>query len=364
MVDSPVALRNSLRRLADWPTTYDGVLSAYLDLRPQATQNPNVRTGLVVLRDRLRDIRRDDGRAADTLDGVADRIEAEIERRMPDVHGLAVFATPGGQLEVAETRRTLDNEVRRGARPHLWPLARLADAEQAAIALIDTNTLRLFVHRSGALEEMGLLDDSPQDYSQTSKGGWSQARFQRHVDAHREAFAKLAADAIDDIVELEDAEVLLLAGDEVAVPLLRDELPTRLLDMTRGTLRLGMRASLQEVEQDALPVLERLNADDATDAADRLVGATLAKGMGVGGIEQTRGALALGQALELVVDSDLEAEDEVRDELVGLAAATDARVRFVADHTDLRDLGGVGALLRFRLDRPRNEPVAAGRRSG
>jgi peptide chain release factor subunit 1 len=361
MVDSPIALRNTLRRLADWPVAEPGVVSAYLDLRPHATQDPNVRSGLIVLRDGLGAIgRADEAPEREYLESIASRLDAEIERRLPDVYGLALFAGDEDRFEVAETRLMLNDAVSFGPHPRLVALARLADAEQAVLALADTNTLRLFVHRSGTLEEMGLVDDDTDDYRKTSAGGWSQARFQRHVEAHREAFAKLAAEAVEAVVDLEDVKVLLLAGDEVAVPLLEAELSQRLREMVRGTLRIEMRASLSDIEAEALPALEGLRIDDANDAAERLVGAAQADAMGVSGHRGSHAALQIGQAMELIVDANN--DDDRLDELVRLAAATDARIRF-ADHEGLRSLGGVGALLRFRLDRAQDEPVGAGRAS-
>ena len=44
-------------------------------------------------------------------------------------------------------------------------------------------------------------------------------------------------------------------------------------------------------------------------------------------------------------------------ELVALARQTDAEVRFIEDPALLRDVGGVGALLRFSLGAP-GEPAA------
>ncbi|MDP8903937.1 MAG: hypothetical protein M3N29_01245 [Chloroflexota bacterium] len=374
MVDSPVALRNTLRRLADWPPDPTGVVTAYLD--PHSTDNPNVRTGLIVLRDRRREIERGLERPArERFTEQVERIEQEVEQRLPDVHGLALFAAADGRFEAAETRLPLDNAVTLSRQPQLLSLARLADAEQAVVALVDTNTLRLFVHRSGSLEEIGLVDDQTDDYRQTAVGGWSQARFQRHVEAHREAFAKLGAEAIEQVVGLEEAKVLLLAGDEVAVPLLLEELPRRLAEMVRGTLRLGKRSTPEEVAAEALPALDRLREEDAADAAERLVGAALADAMAVVGVDATRRALTIGQALEVVIDLGVLADRgkvnaEPRDgdetaieeleELVRLAAATDARVRFSADHAGLREHGGAGALLRFRLDRAADEAAGDG----
>ena len=361
MVDSPVTLRNLLRRLADWQAPDATIISAYLDLRPHAGgDNPNVRAGMTVLRDRLRQIERnfqEHTPAHETFAKDVERINALIDDRMPGVSGLAVFAAGGLGLEAAETRIPLNDEVEIAPHPMLVPLARLADAEQAVIALADTSTLRLFVHRSGALEETGLVDDDNDDYSKTEKGGWSQARYQRHVQEHREAFAKLAVEAIDELVGQEEARVLILAGDEVALPLIRDELPKPLAALDRGTLRLEMRATLKEVEAEVLPMLAAFRAQDAEDAADRLVGAALGDAMAVGGARATRNALMLGQALELVLDpAEVDGGDADPEELVRLAAGTDARIRFATDHEGLRRFGGVGALLRFRLDRPIDDP--------
>ena len=315
---------------------------------------------MVVLRDRLREIERSfEEHTPEHGDFAADveRINSFIDARMPDITSLAVFAGGGLGFETAETRLELPNDVTLAPHPRLVPMARLADHEQSVVALADTNTLRLFVLRSGALEEAGLIDDETDDYVKTEQGGWSQARFQRHVQEHRDAFARLAVEAIEQLVGLEEAQVLILAGDEVALPTLREQLPDRLEKMVRSTLKLEMRSQLREVEGEVLPMLARIRAEMAADAADRLVGAAKADAMAVGGVRATRNALMLGQAMELVLDpAQVNAGDGDVEQLIRLAAATDARIRFANDHDGLRSVGGVGALLRFRLDRPADDP--------
>lgn len=373
MTSTPRQLQAALRRLAEWPVTELPVISAFLDLRPEGGgSNPQVRSGLIVLRDRLRELERQlepHTPAHDSFMADIERLDAYIENEaLPDVQGLALFACHGaGNLfEAVRTAEQLDDEVSSGRHPRLLPLARLAAIEPAIVALVDTNTLRLFALRSGALEEIGLLDDEPDDYTQTSAGGWSQARFQRHIEEHREAFAELAANAVEEVARREDAQLIVLAGDEVGVPLLRDALPQQLLEKIDGeeVLRIEMRAQADEVEEEAVPHLQRLQQARARDAADRLVGAVRADGLAVGGMEQTLSALQLGQAAEVIIDSAGEFGEESLDDLIRLAATTDARSRFVSEHGGLRELGGVGALLRFRLDRAVSEPQAEAEREG
>jgi len=360
---TPAGHRQLLRRLADWPPTELPVISAYLDLRPQATgQNPAVRSGQVVLRDRLREIERsleDHTPAHESFTADAERITRFVEDdALPGAQGAAVFACGGeGRFETLATAAEMANEVSVGRLPRLLPLARLADQEQAVVALADTNTLRLFTFRSGDLKEVGLVDDDPDDYTATETGGWSQGRFQRHVEEHRAQFAELAAESIEQLVNRENAGVVVLAGDEVAIPLLRDQLSQPVADKVRGTLRLELRATVQEVAAEALPFLEAVHDAELSDAADRLVGAALGDGMGVAGLENTRRALELGQVMELIVDPAVGLGEEDLEDVVRQAVATDAGVRFIEGHDGVGELGGVGGFLRFRLDRAANEPA-------
>ncbi|HSH21879.1 MAG TPA: Vms1/Ankzf1 family peptidyl-tRNA hydrolase, partial [Candidatus Caenarcaniphilales bacterium] len=343
-----------------WPETELPVITAYLDLRPQVTgNNPHTRPGQIVLRDQLREAEASlepHTPAHDSFTADVERIDRFIEdEALPDAQGLALFNCHGeGRFETVATAISLSNDVTVDRFPRLLPLAHLADEAQAVFALADTNTLRLFASRSGELEEVGLVDDDPDDYSRHQAGGWSQARFQRHVDEHRAQFADLAAAAIDEVVTREQAEVVVLAGDEVVIPVLREKLSQKVADLVRGVVRLDMRATLDDVAAEVLPFLEVVRADDNNDAADRLVGAVRGDGMGIAGHEQTRQALEQGQVMELLIDSDADLGPDA-ELLMRTATLTDARIRFVDDHGGLRELGGVGALLRFRLDRAVNE---------
>jgi hypothetical protein len=363
--------RATLRGLAAWPQTEVPTISAYLDLRPQATgENPQVRSGLIVLRDRLRQLEREyspHSAEHDSLGQDVERLDDYLESEaLPDVQCLAVFACHGSDRRFAaiETAHPLDNQVSAGAHPRLMPLARLADQDEAVVALADTNTLRLFARRSGALEEIGLLDDEPDDYSRADVGGWSQARFQRHVEEHREAFAELAVQALDEVARQEQAHRLVICADEVAAKLLVDALPKPLAENVRGILRADTRATAEELGREVLPFLEQLDNDEANEAADRLVGELSREGLAVAGVEGTEAALTVGQVAELLVDPAIELDEAVIEGLLRAAAATDARIRFPPDHGGLRQLGGLGGLLRFGLDRDVSGPQSGDQRQG
>ncbi len=350
--------RALMRRLAELEPGDLPMLSVYLDMRLQATgEDPTTRSGLVVLKDRLREIEKTfppRGAELDSFRADTARIEEYIARDFgPDAHGLALFACAGRDLfEEVEASVAFDNQVTVGPAPDLFQLARLLDGlETAVVALVDTNTARLFVTRRGWLDEVGGQDDDPKYYGKRSVGGWSQARYQRHTDEVRARFAREVATELDGLVERTGATRVILAGDEVAIPHLRDALSGRVAPLVHDeVLRIDIRAPQDAIKGEIAPLLAAAEADDARSTAERLVGAVRAGGLGVAGVAATRAALERGQVDTLLLDPQAEVDEETRGALVRLAAATSGGVEVVEGHEPFRRLGGVGALLRYRYD--------------
>jgi stalled ribosome rescue protein Dom34 len=194
-------------------------------------------------------------------------------------------------------------------------------------------------------------DDDFQAWGKRAVGG-SMDHGDDHVAEHRKLFANEAAAYLDQVLTVTRFQRLVLAGDETAVPILQGQLTKQAASMVRAVLRIDRLAKVDDVEADVLPELERLDDEDARDAADRLETAAKGSGLGVGGLEATRSALELGQALEVLLSDDFDPGHATLDELIRRATLTDAPVTFVSDHQGLRSLGGVGALLRFSIDGP------------
>jgi hypothetical protein len=385
MSDSPVAhadLPAVLRRLAEIEPANLPVLSVYLDVRPQATGNsPGRRAGLTILRDRLREIESTYWPRGDDFDSFTadrERIEAFVDTEAdPATQGLAIFACSGIDLwEVVEAGVPFRDSVSVGSTPDLFQLARLLDQEETAVvAVVDSNTARLFVTRAGLFEEVGGPDDASVSYRKRSMGGWSQARYQRHIDKHRSDFAREVASELEALVEREGARRVVLAGDEVALTPLTDHLSPAVLERVEEVARIDIKASPAEIVDEVRPMLERIEAEAGASVADRLIGSVRAGRLGVTGMEPTRQALEVGAVDTLVLLAlpgeppvpgdpqdarDLSARGEIaeeaerrdldleaRNELVRLAALTSAEVEVVDEHEALEHAGGVGAILRY-----------------
>jgi peptide chain release factor subunit 1 len=349
-------LRDRIRRLAEIESTDAPVLSIYLDLRPQATgEDPARRTSLTVLRDRLRQI--EDtlparGPAAESLRADTERIwELLDSAEVQSIDGVAIHACHAREVwEVTQANVAFDTAVSAGPTADLYQLARLLDEhETSVVVLVDTSTCRFFVTRRGGLFEREGPDEDPAEHSRHDQGGWSQARFQRHIKEQDKRFAKEVAAALAALIERESAQRLVLAGDERAIAALDEQLPRKVQEMVAHVERIDIDAERDEVAEEVRPLLAAIEKAQGESAADRALAGIRAGDLGAGGIEPVMRALEMGQVLELVIDESAGPDEELRAELVRQAALTDARVESVADHPGIDRFEGVVATLRYRL---------------
>jgi ribosomal protein L30E len=343
-----------LRQLANFDAGGALVLSVYLDMRPHG-DSPAIRPSLIFLKDRFRQLEKTllpRGRALDNFRLDANRVQRFLDEHAgPWLQGVAMFACNSHQLfEVIETGVPFENQVALEPVPDLFQLARLLDEQETVVvALMDTNTTRLFVTRSGFLEEVAGLRGDPFGSRQRNTGGLNHKQYQRRVQNQREAFAREAAAALEELVAQEGATRVILAGDAVAIPLLHQALSPQLEPLIHEeVLRLDIRTPRQEVLREVAPILEQVEEEESHTRADRLVEAVREQGLGVIGLQETRHALEHGEGEVLVLAEEAPLGEQERNDLVRLATLSGAEVDLVTGHAILQQMGGVGALLRYR----------------
>ncbi len=336
---------------------YLPILSVYLDWRPITTGvRPAERPARVVLRDRLRDIQRafwPRGAAYDAVGADAERIWRYLDEQAPtSAQGLAIFASdPLGLFETLESNVPFENEVTAGATPSLYPLMRLMDdQETVVVAVVDTNTARLFLSQRGLLRELRGLDEDPKFFSMIkSANAMNQARYQSYALTKRKRFAQDVAERIESLVSEYGATQVILAGDAVATPVLRAALSPQIAEMVHETpLSMDINAPRDAIWDEIEPMIRETEAEGDRTIVERLVDAALANGLAVVGLEETRAALEVGQVDTLAISSGARLPEGTRSQLISLAAETDADVEVVDNAPALDEMGGVGALLRYR----------------
>lgn len=346
-------------RLAEFEPGATPVLSLYLDARPDQHGRDAYRPWV---RKRLSDLARTYRTAAAdrrSFDADVDRVERFLREDVdPAANGIAVFAGSGQglfqavQLPVPFERHALHV----GPRPHLYPLARVLDLyRRYAVVVGDTCTTRIYVAALGGIAD-GSLVESPKE-RRHDMGGWSQMRFQRHVDAHHDLHAKEVALALARVVRDDRPEAVILGGDEVLLPLVRKHLSRDVAERVVDVVRLDARAPQHEVLAASAELFRRQKAQTGREKAQRLLDEYRAGGLAALGLRDVRGALHAGQAHEVLLAASpatLPAAagrlpEEVADEIATLARRTDAELTLLEDAALLDDVGGVGALLRYRL---------------
>jgi peptide chain release factor subunit 1 len=353
-------LQALIRRLAEAVPRDAPILSVYLDVRPRAHgEAPGRRPETVLVRDRLRQIAESydpHALARPSIDADAERIVRLVtDAEFDGVDGVAIFACHEiGLWEELRAPVPFDTEIGAGTSADLFQAARLlADSEPAVVALVDTNTCRLFVTRFGVLVERSGRDEPPDEHRRHDQGGWSQARYQRHIDVQDKRFAAEAAKAIEQLVDEANARHVVLAGDERALKVLQPELAPRIAALVEREEHIGIRAGSNEVAEEVEPLLAAFREAAEAEAADRVVAGVRAGELGVAGIDTVAAALEAGQVSELVLDRAAPIDEARRAELVRQAALTSASVVVVDGHEPLLRLGGVGATLRYRMDETR-----------
>ena len=187
-------------------------------------------------------------------------------------------------------------------------------------------------------------------------------RYQRHVDHIRQQHIRETVEQLDRVVAEDDIATVVLAGDDQALSMVRDELPSRLAEKVVDGVRLDIDVPDRELLERTLEAVLEHAREESADAVASLVGAYKSGGLAVLGPEEVVEALERGQADEVFLTTNLdelvgEDGDGERDadrkwlaaDIVAKARETGATVRFVEDDSLLRPAGGAGATLRYRI---------------
>jgi len=375
------SLRPQLEKLAGYEPQGVPVLSIYLNLAADQHGRDNydvfLRKSFAEHVKGFKDNSAERASLERDLDRINQYLTDEVNR---SANGVAIFASAGAGefFEALQLEAPVDDHMFFvGSVPHLYPLARLIDQyPRYASVLLDTHRARIFVFGLGAVEKREQLTGVKT--RRHSMGGWSQARYQRRADNIHLQHVKEVVETLDRIVRADNIQHIILAGDDVVVPLLRDQMPKHLQEKIVDVLKLERHAAEDEIVEATLEVMRHKDAETDAERVQELIGAWQSNGLGVVGPEAALRALQLGQVDELIIAGTPEqlravqkmpddaapgsvkvetsapsTADErqlkLSDELVTRAQQTGAHVRFIEDPKLLEEFGGVGALLRFRV---------------
>jgi len=373
---------DSLRELASFRAQNGCAISLYLDLDPSLT--PTARDTATRVRSLLDAGSKSHGATrGDLAHEVRQGLKSDFERleRFFDdgfdrdgAHGLAVFAagldnvwsTLPLPMPVPDTIRVADDFL-------LAPLVPLVGrGEGALVVVVNREAGRLLALQGGRLEEIAdRTEDAPNRHEQ---GGWSQSRFQRHVDnmAH-EHYKSVAEELERRFRRLQRPRIVVVCSEDVR-PEFAEVLPTEVADAVIGWATAAPHAGPAELQEAVVPILESWRAGREAELVDRWREEAGRNGRAVAGWADTLEAAsdarvdallyqggvqrdafrcpacgrAAVEALTCPLDgTKMEPRDDGLDLAVRLTLANGGDVWAVEHRRDLDPVEGVGALLRF-----------------
>jgi peptide chain release factor subunit 1 len=176
-------------------------------------------------------------------------------------HGLVIFSDGLDNiwrtLPLAESVR---DRVKVGRQLYLAPLVRLLGRGDGAIVVfVSREQGRFYRLHAGRLEE--LVDHFEEQPRRHDQGGWSQARYQRHVDALVDDHLRTVAEELDrQVRRLRNVQVVVIGPDETWAEFGELVAPeTRNAIVGRATVE--AHAGPRELLAAAAPLLERWRAE-------------------------------------------------------------------------------------------------------
>jgi peptide chain release factor subunit 1 len=178
---------DTLRGLAGFRAANGCAISIYIDLDPSATPTiPDVETKFNSILSETEKTAEGTGKTRDCRLAIRDdiaRIRAwwDDEFQRDGTRAIAIFASSAdGFFRALPLADAMGDSVHVGPSLHLAPLAGTLDRDGALVAFVTRERGSIYRLDGGRLEEVA--DESSEQPGQHDQGGWSQARYQRHID--------------------------------------------------------------------------------------------------------------------------------------------------------------------------------------
>src|SRR2546423_2740573 len=278
---------DDVRRLAALDARPGVMLSVYLNV--DGREYPRRHDYEVQLDGLLREARAKGAGDAD-VGRVSDHVKAGIDRT--ETRSLAMFSCAAKDLwEAFHLPRPVRHRVAVNAHPAIRPLElMLADYDRFGVVLVDRARARMFRFYLGVIEEQHEWVDDV--VGQHEQGGWSQARYQRHVEDEVRKHLKRTAEQALRMYEHQPFDHLLLGGPDEVVAEFEKLLHSYLADRRAGRISVSLADPVEAVRTAALAVEERLEREAEKAAVERLRQAVGRHDGGVSGLAPVLDALA------------------------------------------------------------------------
>jgi peptide chain release factor subunit 1 len=289
--------------------------------------------------------------------------------------GLAIFScSPLKLWQVYPLPQRIKGRLVIDSDPYTRPLVRFFDEnEKHFIAMVDRKKARLFSMYAGILNERKEVYDEVQ--GRHKKGGWSQARFQRHVDDQATKHLQNVSALLYDVYKAEKFDHLILGGPQESRTIFKNILHSSLQKNIVGEVDLGIDESFVEIQEAIKKVIDDFEVKQSKQYVKRLFERLGKNHLAVAGLKKTVAMLNQARIHTLMVKQDLSLQgfkcmhcetpfvdkiekcelcnkkvsptSDIIDEIVEKTMEMNGEVKFIKTSKELDKVGGIAALLRW-----------------
>jgi peptide chain release factor subunit 1 len=268
---------DGLRDLAGFRAQNGCAISLYLDLDPSVTPTPgDADTRVNALVDEIE--RSEAARRPELGHDQKEGLRSDVQRLREffdqefDREGARGFAVFCGWLDNLWRPLPLSGRVpdvvKVGSALYLAPLVSLVgQGEGALVVAVGREKGELFRLSGGRLEELERqFDETPGRHDQ---GGWSQARYQRHIDKLVRDHLKEVAERVDEEVRRNRGVGLIVVASEETRAEFEDALSNEARNATIGWTTAEAHATPAELAEAVEPLLEQWRGKQEAEAVER-----------------------------------------------------------------------------------------------
>ena len=373
---------DELRDLAGFEAEKGCAISLYLGLDPSVTPTPG--DAVTRLHSLLDEAAKGDG--ANRRDLTHDQrlgLKNDFERirsyyanefERDGAQGLAIFSSGLDNIwRTLPLTEAVQDQVKVSGMLYLAPLVPLVGRGEGALVVVVGRELGHFYRlRGGRLQD--LADHTEEQPGRHDQGGWSQARYQRHIETKVREHLHEVAEALDRLVRrLRNVQVVVIASEEARAEfeeLLSHDAAAAVVGWTSAEAH----ATPAELLEVAAPVLDRYRAEREADVVARWQEEAARSGRAAAGWEQTLeaasdarvdlllfqdgvdhdafrcprcGRVAVGGGTCPLDGTSMEASGDGLDLAVHQTLLHGGRVWAVRHSEELGPVEGIGALLRY-----------------
>ncbi len=300
--------------------------------------------------------------------------------------GVALFASSrAGLWRVYHVPREVGNEADLDFRPVIGRLVRVVELfEPICTCVISRDRARIFRGHLVSFQEVAVRLDEEVP-GQHGQGGWSQARFARHIEDHVRQHFQRVGHVLFQLFEQDPFRFLVVAGPDEVVADFVDGLHPYLRERYVGSFNSLMEATAKEIREETKRIVTAWQEQERRRYVDLVLEEALSQDMAVVGLDRVVEVVQMQNVNSLVVDDQLSApgryclrcgalqpigseasecvfcggltraRENIVPEVYAEAYRQNANLVFLSER-DLRarlePFGGIGAILRYRIGAP------------